>query len=607
MSAKDVSITTPVAGSAAGPEAHSAEPTGEGVHSRPITRGDAQAIARLETLTYPAELRAGRAQLRADIGDAEWEDSNLSFGLFDGRELVGVILVYYETDCRGVFGYFGIDTPSDVTAEECLYVADFIVARLYSRYALRFAHEWRASLSASYRALPVYGFSTAAMAEQWSRRRRAIRRGGIRYSGKRRFALREPPHEVFLVRFTASGSDDGPLRYAPHGLHVETVGTLGGWDALRADWDRLLRSTPDWTAFQCFDLQKIWWRHHSQNGWPALIVVYEGGRVRAIAPFWIRATSYLGRVRRLLKFIGEHTEVDRPTILREGEDRVAVEAVFQHLFHQDRVWDSMLLYEQPRGGLVLSVATRIAAASGVLMSTVPGPTSPWTDVRRPWRDFIAGKPASFRKNLRRKREKLAALGEVKFVTYDTWPEVIEGFDQYRQVEQRSWKPERGLGVARTQKDLDYHTALLFEFGPRRRLHFRVLTVGSKPIAATFGLLDSGHFLSLHIAHDRDYSKFSPGVLLTAYEIEEAHNRADYEEYDFLGGFLENKTDWAENARETQHLYVYRRNALFMAHFGWHFVLVPVAKKVLDRLGWRQPLVKAKAYVLTRLGRVNQDD
>jgi hypothetical protein len=104
------------------------------------------------------------------------------------------------------------------------------------------------------------------------------------------------------------------------------------------------------------------------------------------------------------------------------------------------------------------------------------------------------------------------------------------------------------------------------------------------------LLSAGRYASLHIAFDTTFSRFSPGVLLTAYELERAYGRTDMEEYDFLGGFLENKTTWTDKLRPTQQLFVYRRDFLFSVLFFWHFRVEPALKRALKRAGLHRLIV-----------------
>ena len=276
----------------------------ERVCCRPITPADAAAIAELERHGHPESMQGGARQMRLDLEDAAWEQSNLSYGLFDGSKLVGMMLVYYEADCRRLFSYFNVPVPPDIPAEECLYMADFVVRREYSRYTLRLVKTVRANLGPSHEQLPWYGFSTREVFERWQTHTKAALRADLRYVGKRSFALPDPPHEIYLVRYETRPQ---PRALPSDALTIVPITTQQAWSTLESDWNALLLRTPGRTAFQSYELQRIWWQHLKEEGWLLILVAYEGTKVRAIAPLGVQTTTYMGQQRKLVMFIGEHS------------------------------------------------------------------------------------------------------------------------------------------------------------------------------------------------------------------------------------------------------------------------------------------------------------
>jgi CelD/BcsL family acetyltransferase involved in cellulose biosynthesis len=565
----------------------------EHMHTRRLRVADVPALAALERAIYPPEMQAGEEQLEIDLTAAQLDDSNFGFGLFDGEELVGVLLVYYEPDCREIFPFFDLECPPDMVSAECLYVADLSVRREYARYTQRLLKGCWQSIAPELRKLPVYAFSLGAAVERWRRRPRAFNWVGYDYVSDRCFKRETDPHEIFLVRFEATAR---PKHRAviKRSFRIEEIRTDGGWAALEPQWDELLRQTPDATGFQTFRVQRAWARVYMQNSRPFILAVYRGRELCAIAPLRIENVKYWGQQRRLLKFIGEPSEMDRPTILRKGDDPQIVRAIFEHVLAREALWDCLLLYEQPRTGVVLVAADEVLHRPDLLLATVEGPPCPWVDLRGSWAEFIASKPRSFRKQITTKLNRMAREGKVRFASYETWPEVKTGFDLYVDVERRSWKPRERLGVTKDAKSLRYHASLVDELGPLGQLRFRVLFLDDRAIAASFGVLIDGRFLSLHIAHDLDYGRFSPGVLLTANELEACYAAEDCSYYEFLGGFLNNKMTWTANVRETRQLFAYRRTLFFKVHYAWHFEIQPPLKALLRRAKVLDPLLKIKA-------------
>jgi CelD/BcsL family acetyltransferase involved in cellulose biosynthesis len=133
------------------------------------------------------------------------------------------------------------------------------------------------------------------------------------------------------------------------------------------------------------------------------------------------------------------------------------------------------------------------------------------------------------------------------------------------------------------------------FAKRRAFVVRTLTVDGKPVAGTFGLVHDGVFYSLQIAHDSELSRCSPGTYLEALEMEQCF-RDGLREYEFLGGFLNNKSRWTSTFRFTTQLHVHRRTPLFLALHAVVFGLKPRIKALVRPYmkSWRRPLPEGAA-------------
>jgi CelD/BcsL family acetyltransferase involved in cellulose biosynthesis len=129
------------------------------------------------------------------------------------------------------------------------------------------------------------------------------------------------------------------------------------------------------------------------------------------------------------------------------------------------------------------------------------------------------------------------------------------------------------------------------------MQFKFLTVGEHTVAATFGLLWNRQFYSLHISHDNDYAEYSPGVLLTALELEAAFKRGDCDRFDFLGGFLANKDNWATTITPTVALYA-NRPSLRGRLFQWTFFTAkPALRRLLVRFGILDAMIRIKKKLI----------
>jgi CelD/BcsL family acetyltransferase involved in cellulose biosynthesis len=99
------------------------------------------------------------------------------------------------------------------------------------------------------------------------------------------------------------------------------------------------------------------------------------------------------------------------------------------------------------------------------------------------------------------------------------------------------------------------------------------------VAGTFGLVFDGVYYSLQISHDGELNRCSPGTLLEARELEACFARG-YREYEFLGGFLTNKSRWTSTFRQTTQLHVYRRTPSLTLLHAWLFRIKPWIKELI---------------------------
>jgi CelD/BcsL family acetyltransferase involved in cellulose biosynthesis len=124
------------------------------------------------------------------------------------------------------------------------------------------------------------------------------------------------------------------------------------------------------------------------------------------------------------------------------------------------------------------------------------------------------------------------------------------------------------------------------------LRFCFLTLDGVDIAATFGLLWRRRFYSLHVAHDAAQVDTSPGVVLTALELEPLFAGGPCDVYDFLGGFLSNKRSWSSGSQFTTALFGDRPRPRGLAFHLVYFQLKPLVRRLLSNAGAMERVTRA---------------
>ncbi len=377
---------------------------------------------------------------------------------------------------------------------------------------------------------------------------------------------------------------------AQGGLQLGWIDSLQGWDLLEPHWQAVHERTPGASVFQTYPYLRTWWDCLGSNGKLLIIVVLQNELPVCIAPLQITLLKRLGAPVRTISFIGQPSESDRPTILGNSDPDIA-RAIADYLFELKPLWDSVVLFEQPQDSEIVQALRERLRKERYLQAQVDGNECPYINVSGTWSSYLGTRTKAFRKSLKRRRAQLEALGTLQCETVDAGDN-DNALERYRAVEERSWKRAQNLGVARSPRHWHFHRELVRHPECEGWLRFTFLKLDGVDIAATFGLLWRRRFYSLHVAHDAAQVDTSPGVVLTAMELETIFAQGVCDHYDFLGGFLSNKRGWASASQHTTALFGDRPGPRSLAFHWVYFRIKPVMRRVLTRAGAMQQVSRA---------------
>jgi len=566
------------------------------IYLRRLYTTDARQIARLEKSSYGSAYRAGQNALAAELSFADENGENLSIGLFDKERLVGFILGFFQENRGEVFDAFGTTAPVQQTlAGESIYFADIVLRPRYRRYFRLLLGRFCSEVRRHYPGLPVDAFAVESTLQRWQNFERGIAGFGFELTATEKLAdssLEEPLYWFCLTPVEAATKTKArDFEYVAEGrnFNVELIQTWERWEDLASEWNRLVDETPAGTPFLTHEYMSTWWDTFGLSARLFIVAIYEHGRLVTAAPFQITTTPVFDRHYYCLEFVGDPIELDRPKLLGRP-DTVTAKIVARFLLDQQNNWGWLIAYEQDADSTFLAAVREAMVTEEFNVGVGRSSSCPYVDLQGSWTDYLDSRSRTTRKQLRRKLNKLRGAGAVKMVTVENWPDVVDALDRYADVEQRSWKPGKKLGVRKTPEYWNFYQQIVRRLGPSGQVHFRFLELDDQVIAATFGILRNGRYVSLHIAHDGAYDAYSPGVVLTGLELEECFGRADYAELDFLGGFLTNKSSWATDVRDTVTLHVYAKDIRLNLHHWIYFRAKPAIRSGLERHGlWRPAL------------------
>lgn len=145
------------------------------------------------------------------------------------------------------------------------------------------------------------------------------------------------------------------------------------------------------------------------------------------------------------------------------------------------------------------------------------------------------RPSSRKKNLARKRRRLAELGELQFSKAQNQLEIDQYLEAYLQLEADSWKGKKGTALLQQSEAQEFFSAIVPKMVDADQCEICMLSLDGKPIATTVFLNMEGNHFFWKIAFDENYGKYSPGMLLLLEYTEELVKRDDFRMIDSFVG------------------------------------------------------------------------
>lgn len=554
---------------------------------RPLTSRDAAAIAKLEETFHDTQLRDGELRLKHLLETCEYEKIEHSFGLFEGDELVGYLLSYGVQD--SVLPPEHLATRAN---KDAVYVEDVAILEPYRRHFISLFNTFVLSAKKHHPTIPVEAIGIEPMIRHWQKQEKWAQKLG--YTTALVLPVGEviQGHDRYLIRWEsteATPSIEEQQRHALAGMDTLAC-KVNGRDVqvkclrrqeqillFQNQWDTLLANTPGHTAFQTASYQQLWWQHFSLDDTRlCILLVCEGDTIIGIAPLYTAEMRKHGQQLKTIGFIGSRWEADRPVFLFADQFECCLDACLQYLKTHKTLWQRAYFYEQVGDERLPLIKDRFRRA-GYLVGEIPDSLCPTIQFEGSWSEFIGAKSRKFRKNIEAAQKKLKGMGDLRYTVSTTPDATHAALLTHKDLESRSWKAQAGVGISRNDAYFDFYLDMAAALAPEGRFITRTLSVGDQAVASTFGLLFNKAFFSLQIVHDDAFNKASPGTYLESLEIQECFEQG-LREYDFLGGFLNNKSRWTDTNRETRQVFVYEKTPYHLAIFVWSFHLKPMIKR-----------------------------
>ena len=259
--------------------------------------------------------------------------------------------------------------------------------------------------------------------------------------------------------------------------------------------------------------------------------------------------------------VGHHA--DRPQLVaRTGQAAEVSAALYAYLLERRREWSFLELQGQMAGS-PLEPARSGLPLTGCLVREFPNWDNCSVEVR--WnavQQYVQALSKNFRYDLRRKVQRLQALGNLELLTASDPRSTPALFDLYCSIEARSWKSHTEVAIGDSVR-VEYFRGLLEARQPMQ-IVMQILLLDGLPIAGlicgSFATSQRKDLHALHIAFDNRLSAFGPGSVMLLLGLRHAIEHG-YASVNLLAGFLYYKKRWLAQATATRSIQIYRIGSL----------------------------------------------
>jgi len=344
-------------------------------------------------------------------------------------------------------------------------------------------------------------------------------------------------------------------------VQIKLITNEDEFDALCDDWNALLADNPRYGLFNSFVCNRTWWRHHAHLGQLAIFVAFDAdsNRVQGIAPLYRLSTTRYRTIKlNTLCFIGRGASTtpddldiivssdNASTITTRLVEAILADSQAQRFHLRDIPASSptlkVLEHQVKRlGDTETTIALDVSQAVSRQIATLPGD----------WQSYLSGQSRNFRKQIKRRNNRLARTGQAEFTLCGTESEIDEAFTALQRLHHERWQAKPGDSESFQESSyLNFHRELMTHLSANDQLWLLVFTLNDKIVGIEYAFSCNGRLMLFQTGFATDVADLAPGHLMMSRLFEQAVEHG-ISEIDFLKGDYEYKDSYANATRATR--------------------------------------------------------
>jgi CelD/BcsL family acetyltransferase involved in cellulose biosynthesis len=329
---------------------------------------------------------------------------------------------------------------------------------------------------------------------------------------------------------------------------VERISDLRTFSALEAEWEALLKSAGQRTAYLSHRWIAGWVRFLGKGKRLWILIVKEGGRWIGAAPLVQSDQYWYGIPVRILHFpISLGSGNLRSDFILSERREEALLAIGRYLETSAGDWDRWELSGLPADSPALSPLRHFMEGSSFYpVNWQPQHAFYYLPVSGSFESYLNNKSVRFHKTLRNCENRLGHAGAVSHRTLKGREGLTNGVEILFNLEARSSKAKQKEMIRLEGEIRDFYRHVAEAFGASGDGQIDLLEIDGVAVAVLFSLQIEGVLFLLYTCYDPSVSSVSPGLLLIRKVLENAWSQG-VREIDF-NGWTPNVLLWAESNR-----------------------------------------------------------
>jgi CelD/BcsL family acetyltransferase involved in cellulose biosynthesis len=339
-----------------------------------------------------------------------------------------------------------------------------------------------------------------------------------------------------------------------------------GLEALRPEWQELLKASSVDCLFMSWEWMASWWKHVAGGRRLHLLTVRRGGRLIGIAP-WALRPPQPGRLIpfRALEFMGMgDIGSDYLDLIARPEDEAEVVKVLGDYLEKRRMFVEFqrVKHSSQRVGTLISGLDQAGWQTQQLITE----NCAYLDLKgHNWKSYLSTVSRAHRANVNRRQRRLKeSFQNVEFLRATDEEGRVACFKDFAHLHAMRWSGDERSTAFTGPAVMAFHeefSRLALEQG---WLRLYVLKLDGKAVASTYSFRYGDVFYYYQAGYDPGYSSYSVGLSTLAMAIERSIEEG-IAEIDFLHGEEEYKALWTRTRRDLERVQCFPPNVYGVLH------------------------------------------